>query len=267
MCRALTPPSLPVRYINEDERSRNLLLDDEVSEINEFQLPNDSQGDYVDEGTLIRPVTVPQLVKPAFKNNYNWFTVDEEEDIDTNGSLPPMKWRFVGTDAGFMEPKDNMSDSKRTPLEYFLASMPPASLKRILHKTNEKLRDQEADEMGIAELLRFFGVCILVTRMQFGRRRKLWGLTTGSKYIPSANFMATGMSRNRFEDIWSMLSFSHQEPKQPINMSSADYRWTLVDDFVDDFNRHRRARFRPSEKVNAAAIATLSNITIPDLYR
>jgi Transposase IS4 len=235
------PPNLPVQFINEDKRSRDLLLDDEVSAIDNSQLPAESQGTFVNEEPSIRPINVANFVKPAFKNNYNWFSIDEEDDIDTNGPLAAMKWRFTGTDAAFMEPKDNKSDSKRTPLEYFLAAMPPASIKRILHETNEKLREQEADEMGIAELLRFFGLCILVTRMQFGRRRELWGHVTGSKYIPPTNFAATGMSRNRFEEIWSLLSFSHQEPVQPIGMSLADYCWTLVDDFVDDFNRHRRA--------------------------
>jgi Transposase IS4 len=177
-----------------------------------------------------------------------------------------MKWRFTGTDAEFMEPKDDKLDSKRTPLEYFLAAMPSASIKQILHETNEKLREQEADELGIAELLRFFGLCILVTRMQFGRRRELWGHVTGSKYIPSANFAATGMSRNQFEEIWSLLSLSHQEPVQPIGMLSADYRWMLVDDFVDDFNCHCWARFRPSEMVSASTFLFISNNTTADLY-
>jgi Transposase IS4 len=126
--------------------------------------------------------------------------------------------------------------------------MPPTSIKRILRETNKKLLEQEADELGIAELLRFFGVCILVIRMQFGRRRELWGRVTGSKYIVPANFAATGMLRNRFKEIWSLLLFSHQEEVQPYGMSSADYRWTLVDNFVDDYNCHRVARFKPSEK-------------------
>jgi hypothetical protein len=110
---------------------------------------------------------------------------------------------------------EDLSDSKRTPLDYFLASMPPALIKRI--------------------------------RMQFARC-KLWGCVTGSKYIVPANFAATGMLRNRFKEIWSLLLFSHQEEVQPYGMSSTDYRWTLVDDFVDDYNCHRVARFKPSEK-------------------
>jgi Transposase IS4 len=165
-----------------------------------------------------------------------------------------------------MEELDDVSDTKRTPLDYFLASMPPATIKRVLKETNEKLLDREADELIIAELLRFFGVCSLVTRFKFGRRRELWGQATGSKCIPTANFADTGMSGHRFEEIWSVLSFSHQEPERPYGMSSADYRWTLVDDFVNDFNRHRRARFHPSETVSAATILSITNIATADLY-
>jgi Transposase IS4 len=118
----------------------------------------------------------------------------------------------------------------------------------------------------MAELLRFFGVCILITRTQFGRRRELWGRASGSKYIAPANLQTTGMSRSRFEELWSVLSFSHQEPERPHGMSAADYRWTLVDDFVDDFNRHRQARFRPSETVSSTTVQSISNIITPDLY-
>jgi Transposase IS4 len=165
-----------------------------------------------------------------------------------------------------MEPLDDVSDTKRTPLDYFLASMPPATFKRVLKETNEKLLAFELDELTMAELLRFFGVCILITRFKFGRRRELWGQTKGSKYIPTANIADTGMSRHRFEEIWSLLSFSHQEPERPHGMSAADYRWTLVDDFVNDFNRHCRARFRPSETVSATPVQFITNIIISELY-
>jgi Transposase IS4 len=260
------PLDPPMQHINEEERSRCLLMDDDVSEINESQLPNDSQGSFADGEPSIRPVTIDHFVKPAFKNDYDWFSINDADDVDTNGPLAPLKWRFIGADGEFMEELDDVSDTKRTPLDYFLASMPPATIKRVLKETNEKLLEREADELAIAELLRFFGVCILITRFKFGRRRELWGQATGSKYIPTANIADTGMSRHRFEEIWSVLSFSHQEPERPYGMSSADYRWTLVDDFVNDFNRHRRARFRPSERVSADTILFITNITTADLY-
>jgi Transposase IS4 len=255
-----------MEQIDEEERSRCLLMDDDVSEINESQLPNDSQGTYADAEPSIRPVTVPHLVKPAYKNDYDWFTIGDADDNDTNGPLAPMKWRFIGADGELMEPNDDESDSKRAPLDYFLAMMPPTSIKRILRETNEKLFEREADELGMAELLPFFGVCLLITRTQFGRRRELWGRASGSKYIAPANLQTTGTSHNRFEEIWSVLSFSHQEPTQPPGMSSADYRWTLVDDFVNDFNRHRLARFKPSETVSMGTIRFIANVAAADLH-
>jgi hypothetical protein len=58
-----------------------------------------------------------------------------------------------------------------------------------------------------------------------------------------------GMSRHRFDAIWGYLTFSIQQDNWPSGVSSAEYRWMLVDDFVDDYNRHRLAKFRPSELV------------------
>jgi hypothetical protein len=43
--------------------------------------------------------------------------------------------------------------------------------------------------------------------------------------------------------------FSIQPANRPAGLSSAEYRWMLADDNVDDYNRHRIAKFRPSELV------------------
>jgi hypothetical protein len=124
-----------MQFINKDKRSVDLLLDDEVLAIDDSQLPAELQGTFVNEEPSIRPVNVANFVKPAFKNDYNWFPIDKEDDFNTNGPLAAMKWRFTGTDAEFMEPKDDKSDLMQTPLEYFLAVMSPASIKRILNET------------------------------------------------------------------------------------------------------------------------------------
>jgi Transposase IS4 len=127
--------------------------------------------------------------------------------------------------------------------------MPGASLKRILAETNKKLVSREASTMDLPELFRFFGIFILITRFQFEKRHDLWSVLTGSQYVPAPNSGSTGMSRNRFDEIWSVIMFSAHEPEILEGMSSPDFRWTMVNDFVMDYNRHRRAKFRPSETV------------------
>ena len=57
----------------------------------------------------------------------------------------------------------------------------------------------------------------------------------------------TGMSRNRFDEIWSELRLSYQPDARPPEMSHAEYRWLLVDDMVEIFNSHREDSFIPSE--------------------
>eukprot|EP00542_Grammatophora_oceanica_P010949 CAMPEP_0194045412 /NCGR_PEP_ID=MMETSP0009_2-20130614/16765_1 /TAXON_ID=210454 /ORGANISM="Grammatophora oceanica, Strain CCMP 410" /LENGTH=100 /DNA_ID=CAMNT_0038690263 /DNA_START=168 /DNA_END=467 /DNA_ORIENTATION=+ len=53
------------------------------------------------------------------------------------------------------------------------------------------------------------------------------------------------MARHRFDDIWSAIRFSDQPTVRPEDMTSEQYRWRLVDDFVDNFNLHRRTHVIP----------------------
>jgi Transposase IS4 len=118
----------------------------------------------------------------------------------------------------------------------------------------------------IAELLRFFGVRILITHCEFEQRRDLWLLSTGCRFLNPANLGMTGMSRNCFEAIWIMITFSKQELTKPDDMSSQEHRWQLVDDFVEDYNHHHRSCFRPSERVRTDTIQASSNIYFIDLH-
>ncbi|KAL3781822.1 hypothetical protein ACHAW5_001132 [Stephanodiscus triporus] len=59
------------------------------------------------------------------------------------------------------------------------------------------------------------------------------------------------MSRNRFDNIWYAIRWSHQPPEQPHGMSSEQYRWMLVDDFVDNINEYRARTFVPGGHLEA----------------
>jgi Transposase IS4 len=273
----VSPPASPLRnnaplpLSNKDLRamgvSQSLLLsdyeEDSVSSMDGSDSPNESVADADVEGSQLEQT---EPTKPTVKLGHDWFSIDEAEEEEVNGPIAPMKWRFMGNDGSYMEPNDDLSDSKRSPIDYFMATMPGSTLRRIVSETSEKLCDKDMEPICIAELLRFFGVCILITRCEFEQRRDLWSLSTGCRFLNPANLGMTGMSRNRFEAIWTMLTFSKQEPTKPDDMSSGEHRWQLVDDFVDDYNRHRRSCFRPSERVRTETIQAKSNISFIGLH-
>jgi Transposase IS4 len=117
--------------------------------------------------------------------------------------------------------EDDDVELKRSPLDYFMAAFPPTALKHILTLTNKSLRKNGGKEI---ELLRFFGVVLLITKFDFGQRDKLWNSVPTFKYIPSPQFgIQTGMCCNRFEEIWMNLVFSAQPDERPDNMSLVTY--------------------------------------------
>jgi hypothetical protein len=55
------------------------------------------------------------------------------------------------------------------------------------------------------------------------------------------------MTRNRFDEIWKCMRFSHQDPERPLYTPHEVYRWNLVNNFVTMFNDHRQQQFYPSD--------------------
>ena len=68
---------------------------------------------------------------------------------------------------------------------------------------------------------------------------------------PSTSPPTTGMSRNRFDDIWYAVRWSCQPPEQPDVMLSERYRWMLVEDFVANYNNYRQRTFVPGGHLEA----------------
>jgi hypothetical protein len=121
----------------------------------------------------------------------------------------------------------NLDFEDMSPLDAFLHMMPPEQLTLVLELSNERLAAKGKKELTHQELLWWIGVCILISSINFlGDRRKLWeGGGTYSKFLPSYNLCATGMSRNCLDDIWYAVRWSHQPPEQPAGMSSEWCRW------------------------------------------
>ena len=103
-------------------------------------------------------------------------------------------------------------------------------------------------ELTHGELFCYFGVCMLMALSKFrGNRQYLWGEGEGrasiSKYLPQINLRPTMMPRNRWEDIWYSFWSSEQPETIPEKMSAEEYCWTLVNDFIDNFNEYRNETF------------------------
>lgn len=118
--------------------------------------------------------------------------------------------------------------------------MPNKAITQILSLTQEN-----EPTIDYSELMCFFGILILGTRFEWTNRRSLWSLATSTRFIPPPNFAHTGMSRNRFNNIWQSICFPDQPREIPPGMSAEDHRWMMCDDFVAFINEHRETYITP----------------------
>ena len=77
----------------------------------------------------------------------------------------------------------------------------------IVSLTNIELAKRDKPRTNASELLRFFGVLVLMSRFEFGPRRNLWETSTTYKYISAPNFSRI-MPNHRFELLRCCLRFS-----------------------------------------------------------
>jgi hypothetical protein len=100
--------------------------------------------------------------------------------------------------------------------------------------------------MTTGELLKFIGVLILGTRFEFCRRADLWKTEATSRlFNPPAFGRKTGMSRGRFDNVWSCLTTSRQGVRME-DQCSAEHRWQQVADISQSINSHIAAKVTPS---------------------
>ena len=116
---------------------------------------------------------------------------------------------------------------------------PPEQLQLILQLTNNELEMARKNYTTAGEIVKIFGVLLLVTLFEFGSWASLWSNTSTNKYIPAPSFGLTGMPRKQFDDLWMCIRFSDQPRNCLSEMTSEQYHWRLVDDFIKNFNEHR----------------------------
>ena len=195
-------------------------------------------------------VQAPAHATVASVHNVNWRTAFANEP-PLNGAVPPRQWSVrtaVGDilipGAGNIAALNDMSA-----LDFFLLMFPPKQLTAMVELTNIELAKYNQQITDTSEMLKFFGLMILMTTYEFTSRATLWATTAPMKYRPAAHFGRTGMSRNRFNEMFRAVRWSKQAPYPGEDESSEVYRWKLVDDFVAAFNEHRANFFNPSDHI------------------
>jgi hypothetical protein len=187
------------------------------------------------------PPRPPPANQPTtFAHDTSWFEDQEACQMPIGGNVAFREWSIRNVIGHSHGPG---SDSRKSfsRLEYFLLMFPPDQLAAIVTLTSENLLLKSKAPTTPGEVLKFFGVLILVTRFEFSSRSSLWSNTAPSKYQPAPSFGKTGMSRHRFDLLMSAIRFSRQPPVRP----------DLVDDFVTNFNSYRETNFSPSDLICA----------------
>ena len=193
----------------------------------------------------------PNLLAPdptVTCHGVDWFTDNEKAKDPANGKVYARKW-FVRDRFGNQYYEDSDLSNSLDIFGYFEMMFPPDALDTILCETNNQLRNAGYVTTYKGELLRFFGVMITITRLTFDSRRDLWSTIPAGKFVPRAVLGRTGISKNRFDALFSCLRWSHQPSERPPDMSAEEYRWLLVDDLVAHINRYRQRTFFPSERI------------------
>ena len=200
--------------------------------------PAASSGSSNSTGSLRVPV--------ASCHGIDWY-VDPNTELPVNGTFVCKTWKITDQYTGqdYTPPGCDQNKELR-PIDFFMAVFPKKQLSLMVEQTSVLLAMAGKPRLTKGEVLKFFGILILITRFEFGERDNLWRRQSSCKYIPSPNFgERTGMSRDRFNDIFRYMVWSKQPEERPEGMSSETYRWMLVQDFVKHFNGHRASFFSP----------------------
>ena len=192
--------------------------------------------------TVIANNNTPLPEAASMVHKQEWFVDNPAMKLPVNGNYHSHNWA-VKTRMGYMLDRGGDHQNSYSRLEYFLMLFPPQQLQLILQLTNNELAMTRKNYTMAGEIVKFFGVMLLVTRFEFGSRASLGSSMTTNKYIPAPSFSLTGMPQKRFDDLWMCIRFSEQPPNRPSDMTSEQYRWRLVDDFVKNFSEHRAQDF------------------------
>jgi Transposase IS4 len=125
--------------------------------------------------------TFPAVASPgptATAHDENWFVDNIATAVDINGVVPSRQWGVQNAmNEVFHEGShrgNNINLLSR--LDVFYLMFPPDAVRIILRETNNQLllKNSDATLLTRQELLKLFGVLILITRYEFASRDDLW---------------------------------------------------------------------------------------------
>ena len=84
---------------------------------------------------------------------------------------------------------------------------PSEQMKLMIDLTNNELRKKRRAVPLITEgeMLKFFGILVLMTPVRCRDQKNLWGTRSKYKYQPTVDFGETRMTRHRWDDILSAI--------------------------------------------------------------
>ena len=170
-------------------------------------------------------------------NGASWRSNNSNEYI--NGNVPSHNFRVTGPGGDYVIQR--YCPSALRPIDYFMCMFPLDHLSDIASATTQVLISKNLAGTSVTEVLKFFGILILITRFEFSDRRSFWKVGSISNYIPSPQ-LGKIMSRERFENLRCNLNFNGLY----LSDSSND-RWFSVRRFVDAINQHRASFATPSK--------------------
>ena len=174
-----------------------------------------------------------------------WFTADTDATRKMK-KVPIRQWAVKDAFGEKVYPGTNRNLSR---LDAFMMMFPQQHLNDMIEMANSNLDREGLARTTMGELVKFFGIIIMMTRVKMKARRDLWNTSARSRYLPAYNFGAMGMSRHRWDQLWKHIRWSEQPSTRPEGMTHERWRWKLISDFVDQFNEHRATRFIPSDIV------------------
>lgn len=177
----------------------------------------------------------------------DWVKYKNPNNLPINGRVKKIKWGIrLPTGEKLLQGGD--VQNKFYTMDYFCFSFPINQIEITICETNRELARKRKKETSLKEIYKLFGMMILITRFEFTSRSRLWSFIAQNKYIPAPRLGSlTGMSRQRFNNLWACLCWSHQPIARPNSMSHSQHRWMLVDDMISIFNQHRKDHFIPSK--------------------
>jgi hypothetical protein len=132
-----------------------------------------------------------------------WFeAIQSVLEQDINRSVVRRLWSIKDCSSGTLLEQDCDQGNLMPRLDYFLCMFPPQALLSIVRLASQQLLLFSKPATTKGEIVKFFGVIILATKVEFADLRSLWASTATLKYIPGPVFGKTVMSLNRFDDLW-----------------------------------------------------------------